>query len=181
MRVTEQIDALEVMGINSLNYLIFPKVIAMLTYPFVIAIAMFTGIFGAYIAGYYGGFISSSEFMSGLREDFIPYHLVYAFLKTFLFSFLLATIPSFHGYYLKGGSVEVGKIADLVILDKNPLSDIKNSTTVSSVIMNGVLYDTAKIEELKNFTASVSSSFHVNVKLFYSLIDSPLIRMQFAD
>lgn len=109
MRVTEQIDALEVMGINSLNYLVFPKIIAMLTYPFVIAIAMFVGIFGGYVAGVYGGFVSSSEFITGLQEEFVPFHLVYAFIKTFLFAFLLATIPSFHGYYMKGGALEVGK------------------------------------------------------------------------
>ena len=109
MRVTEQIDALEVMGINSLNYLVFPKIIAMLTYPFVIAIAMFMGILGAYVAGVYGGFVSSTEFLSGLREEFIPFHLVYAFIKTFFFAFLLATVPSFHGYYMRGGALEVGK------------------------------------------------------------------------
>jgi len=109
MRVTEQIDALEVMGINSLNYLVFPKIIAMLMYPFIIAIAMFVGVFGAYIAGVYGGFLSSSEFLTGLREDFIPYHLTYAFIKTFIFAFLLATIPSFHGYYMTGGALGVGK------------------------------------------------------------------------
>ena len=109
MRVTEQIDALEVMGINSLNYLVFPKIIAMLTYPFVIAIAMFMGILGAYVAGVYGGFVSSTEFLSGLREEFIPFHLIYAFIKTFFFAFLLATIPSFHGYFMRGGALEVGK------------------------------------------------------------------------
>lgn len=109
MRVTEQIDALEVMGINSLNYLVFPKIIAMFTYPFLIAIAMFTGVYGAYAAGVYGGFVSSSDFLAGLREEFIPFHLVYSFIKTFIFSFLLATIPSYHGYYMKGGALEVGK------------------------------------------------------------------------
>ena len=65
MRVTEQIDALEVMGINSLNYLVFPKVIALLTYPFLIAIAMFLGVFGGLIAGVYGGFVSLDEFIRG--------------------------------------------------------------------------------------------------------------------
>lgn len=109
MRVTEQIDALEVMGINSLNYLVFPKIIALLIYPFLIAIAMFLGVLGGYIAGVYGGFVSSEEFLTGLREDFIPFHLVYSFMKTYIFAFLLATIPSFHGYYMKGGALEVGK------------------------------------------------------------------------
>ena len=109
MRVTEQIDALEVMGINSLNYLVFPKVIAMLTYPFVIAISMFLGILGAYTAGVFGGFVSSADFITGLQDDFDPFHLVYAFFKTFLFAMILATIPSYHGYYMKGGALEVGQ------------------------------------------------------------------------
>ncbi len=109
MRVTEQIDALEVMGINSLNYLVFPKIIAMLTYPFVIAISMFLGIMGAYTAAVMGGFVAPDVFVQGLQEDFIAYHLFYAFFKTFLFAMILATIPSYHGYYMKGGSLEVGK------------------------------------------------------------------------
>lgn len=109
MRVTEQIDALEVMGINSLNYLVFPKIIAMLFYPFVIVIAMFLGILGGYVAGVYGGFTSSQAFISGLQSDFIPFQLVYAFIKTFVFGMLLATIPAYQGYYMRGGALEVGK------------------------------------------------------------------------
>ncbi|UAB79885.1 ABC transporter permease [Marixanthomonas sp. SCSIO 43207] len=109
MRVTEQIDALEVMGINSLNYLVFPKIIALLFYPFVIAISMFLGIFGGWLAGVYGGFTSSTAFIEGLQDSFIPYHLFYAFFKTFVFAFILATVPSWQGYYMKGGALEVGK------------------------------------------------------------------------
>lgn len=109
MRVTEQIDALEVMGINSLNYLVFPKIVALLFYPFVIVIAMFLGIFGGYVAGVYGGFVSSVDFITGLQDDFIPYHLFYAFFKTFVFALILATVPSWQGYYMKGGALEVGK------------------------------------------------------------------------
>lgn len=109
MRVTEQIDALEVMGVNSLNYLIFPKIIAMLTYPFLIAISMFLGILGAYVSAVLGGFVGSDAFISGLQEDFQGYQLFYAFFKTFLFAMILATVPSYHGYYMTGGSLEVGK------------------------------------------------------------------------
>ena len=111
MRVTEQIDALEVMGINSLNYLIFPKIIAMFIYPFLIAISMFIGILGAYIAGVYGGFLSADQFFTGLREDFVPFQMIYAFIKSFIFAMILATVPSYHGYYMKGGALEVGKAA----------------------------------------------------------------------
>ena len=109
MRVTEQIDALEVMGINTYNYLIFPKIIALLLYPFIITFSMFLGIFGGYVASVFGGLCSSAVFIEGLQIDFIPYHIQYAFIKTILFSFLLATIPAFHGYYLKGGALQVGK------------------------------------------------------------------------
>ncbi|TBW27400.1 ABC transporter permease [Gramella sp. KN1008] len=111
MRVTEQIDALEVMGINSKNYLIFPKIIAMLTYPFVIAISMFLGMSGAYTAAVLGGFVTSDQFITGLQEDFTPFHLTYAFIKTFMFAFILATVPAYHGYYMKGGALEVGEAA----------------------------------------------------------------------
>ena len=109
MRVTEQIDALKVMGINTYNYLIFPKIIALLLYPFIITISMFLGIFGGYIASIYGGFCSSADFIEGIQLDFIPFHVGYAFVKTAFFAFILATIPSYHGYYLKGGALEVGK------------------------------------------------------------------------
>jgi len=109
MRVTEQIDALEVMGINSLNYLVFPKLIALTLYPFVISIAMFLGIMGGLAACVWGGFSSYTDYIVGIQEGFIPYHITYAFIKTLVFAFILATIPSFHGYYMKGGALEVGK------------------------------------------------------------------------
>ncbi len=109
MRVTEQIDALEVMGVNSLNYLVFPKIIAMLIYPFAIAIAMYVGISGGWIAGVFGGFTTSSDFITGLKLDFIPFHVTYSFIKSLVFALVIATVPSFHGYYMKGGALEVGK------------------------------------------------------------------------
>lgn len=109
MRVTEQIDALEVMGINSLNYLVFPKLVALSLYPFVIGISMFLGVLGGWVAGVAGGFVTSDEFITGLQDEFIPFHIVYAFIKTALFGFLLGTIPSFYGYYMSGGALEVGK------------------------------------------------------------------------
>ena len=109
MRVTEQIDALEVMGVNALNYLVFPKIIALLLYPFIIAISMYVGIFGGWFGGVFGGFTTSADFVEGLQLDFIPFHVTYAFVKTLVFAFILATIPSFHGFYMKGGALEVGK------------------------------------------------------------------------
>ena len=116
MRVTEQIDALEVMGVNAVNYLVFPKLMALLLYPFVIGIAMFLGMAGGWLAGVYGGFTSSDNFIAGLQSDFQPFHIVYAFIKTFLFALLLATIPSFHGFYMKGGALEVGKASTVAFV-----------------------------------------------------------------
>ena len=116
MRVTEQIDALEVMGVNSLNYLVFPKLVALMLYPFLIGISMFLGVLGGWIAAVYGGFAASSDFIDGLQINFIPFHITYAFIKSFIFSLLLATIPSFHGYYMKGGALEVGKASTVAFV-----------------------------------------------------------------
>ncbi len=109
MRVTEQIDALEVMGINSLNYLVFPKFISLLLYPFIISIAMFLGILGGLVACVYGGYGTYADYIQGVQLDFITFHMTYAFIKTAVFAFILATIPSFYGYYMRGGALEVGK------------------------------------------------------------------------
>jgi phospholipid/cholesterol/gamma-HCH transport system permease protein len=78
-------------------------------YPFVIGISMFLGILGGWVAAVYGGFGASDEVIGGVQQDCIPFHIAYAFIKTFVFALLLATIPSFHGYYMKGGALEVGK------------------------------------------------------------------------
>ena len=129
MRVTEQIDALEVMGVNSLNYLVFPKAIAMLLYPFLISVAMFLGIFGGLAACVYTGFSTINDFITGVQMEFIPFHMTYAFIKTFIFAFLLATIPSFHGYYMKGGALEVGKASTTAFV----------WTSVSIILTNYIL------------------------------------------
>lgn len=108
MRVTEQIDALEVMGINSINYLVFPKIIAMLLYPFIITISMFLGIIGGLLAMTLTG-VPSEAYIQGIQMDFESYHITYSYIKTLVFAFVLATVPSFHGYYMKGGALDVGK------------------------------------------------------------------------
>ena len=132
MRVTEQIDALEVMGVNSINYLVLPKTIAMLLYPFVISIAMFLGIIGGMAACVYGGFSSLDDYITGIQLDFNPFHMTYAFIKTMIFAFILATIPSFHGYYMKGGALEVGKASTTAFV----------WTSVVIIILNYVLTQT---------------------------------------
>lgn len=110
MRITEQIDALEIMGINSAGFLILPKVAAgVLIFPFLIAISMFLGIFGGYIMGMATGACSSYEFIFGIQAFFEPWKLYYSFTKVIVFAFLITSISSYFGYYTQGGALEVGK------------------------------------------------------------------------
>ena len=117
MRVTEQIDALEVMGINSLNYLVLPKVIVtVLFYPFIISIGIFLGIFGGWIAGELTGLFAVKDYIDGIQLEFTPFFYVYAIIKTMVFAFVIATVPSYHGYYVKGGSLEVGRASTQAVV-----------------------------------------------------------------
>ena len=117
MRVTEQIDALEVMGINSLNYLVLPKIIATLFfYPLLILMAMFLGIYGGYVAGGLTGLFFTEDYVYGVQLEFNPYFVQYALIKTLVFAFVIATIPSYHGYYVKGGSLEVGRASTQAVV-----------------------------------------------------------------
>jgi phospholipid/cholesterol/gamma-HCH transport system permease protein len=110
MRVTEQIDALEIMGVNSASYLILPKIIATLFFsPFLCIMSMFIGIFGGWAAGVSTGIMTSQEYIYGIQYAFIPYYIVYALIKIAVFSFLITSISAYHGYYSYGGSLEVGQ------------------------------------------------------------------------
>jgi len=131
MRVTEQIDALEVMGINALNYLVFPKTVALMLYPFAIAIGMFLGILGGMAACVYGGYTTLEDYIIGIQTDFDAYHITYAFIKTYVFAFILATIPSYHGFYMKGGALEVGKASTTAFV----------WTAVVIILLNYILTD----------------------------------------
>lgn len=110
MRVSQQIDALEIMGVNSAGYLVLPKVLgALLMFPFLIIISMFLGIFGGWLFGQMTGEVTSYEYIYGVQYWFDPFSVRYALYKTEVFSFLIVTIASFFGYYTSGGSVEVGQ------------------------------------------------------------------------
>ncbi len=117
MRVTEQIDALEVMGINSLNHLILPKIIAnVFFYPFVIIISITLGIIGGWVAGNITGLVSSTDYLEGIKSEFVPFHITYSLIKTSIFAFVIATIPAYHGFYVKGGAIEVGKASTRAVV-----------------------------------------------------------------
>lgn len=110
MRITEQIDALEIMGINSAGYLILPKIAAcMIIFPFLIALSMFLGIFGGYVMGLSTGACTSYQFIFGIQAFFEPWKLYYSFTKVITFAFLITSISSYFGYYTHGGALEVGK------------------------------------------------------------------------
>jgi len=110
MRVTEQVDALEIMGINSSAYLVLPKIIAAMTiFPFVVIISMFLGIAGGWIAGTMAGVITSEVYIRGIQDSFVPYNVVFALTKTVTFAYIITTVSSFYGYYTSGGALEVGR------------------------------------------------------------------------
>jgi phospholipid/cholesterol/gamma-HCH transport system permease protein len=110
MRITEQIDALEVMGINSSSYLVLPKVIAsMITFPMLVTIACFLAILGGYLAGWLTGVITPQEYIKGLQFMFKGDYMAFALTKSVVFAFLITTIASYQGFYTSGGAYEVGK------------------------------------------------------------------------
>jgi phospholipid/cholesterol/gamma-HCH transport system permease protein len=110
MRVTEQIDALEIMGINPATYLILPKIVAsMLINPFLILMSMLLAVSGGWLAGIATGLFPSAEYIYGIQSFFHMYDLFYAIVKTIVFAFLIATISAYNGYFTKGGALEVGE------------------------------------------------------------------------
>jgi phospholipid/cholesterol/gamma-HCH transport system permease protein len=109
MRITEQIDALEVMGINSISYLVLPKIIAsLLMYPLLVIIAGVCALLGGYLVGTLTGTISPNDYVYGLRFSFNEFFISFALIKSFVFAFLVSSISSFKGYYTQGGALEVG-------------------------------------------------------------------------
>jgi phospholipid/cholesterol/gamma-HCH transport system permease protein len=110
MRITEQIDALEMMGINSASYLILPKIIATMVFnPFLTAISMAVGIFGGWIAAVVTGALTSADYIYGIQYWFEPFYIVYALIKTVFYAFIITSVTAYYGYYVQGGALEVGR------------------------------------------------------------------------
>jgi phospholipid/cholesterol/gamma-HCH transport system permease protein len=109
MRITEQIDALEVMGINSSSYLVLPKIVAsMMMYPMLVIFSGVCSIVGGYLVGVLTGILTPTEYIMGIRSSFNEYTITFALIKSIVFAFLIASISSFKGYYTHGGALEVG-------------------------------------------------------------------------
>ncbi len=110
MRITEQIDALEIMGVNSASYLIFPKIVAALLFiPIIVIYSMFLGVTGGFLVAMFNDGMTIEDYTMGLRYDFFPFSITYAMIKTVFFAFVITSIPSYHGYYTRGGALEIGK------------------------------------------------------------------------
>jgi phospholipid/cholesterol/gamma-HCH transport system permease protein len=117
MRVTEQIDALEIMGINSASYLILPKIIAAMFFnPLLTIISIFVGIFGGWTAGVITGAVSSSAFIYGIQYAFVPFYVVYALIKSVVFAFIIVSVSAYEGYYCQGGALEVGRASTKAVV-----------------------------------------------------------------
>lgn len=122
MRVTEQIDALKVMGINPANYLILPKITAAMIYnPILIIFSMGLGLFGGYLAVSITGITSPVDFVVGLQSWPQPFDIAYALIKTVVFAFIIASVSGFFGYTVKGGSVEVGRASTKAVVSSSVL------------------------------------------------------------
>ena len=117
MRVTEQIDALEIMGVNSANYLIFPKITAsILINPVLIVLSMWMGILGGWIAMIATGLVTTADYVEGIRIDFEGYTIFYALTKTVFFAFIISSISGFYGYETQGGAREVGQASTKAVV-----------------------------------------------------------------
>jgi phospholipid/cholesterol/gamma-HCH transport system permease protein len=119
MRVSEQIDALEIMGINTKAYLVMPKILAgLFMIPFLVVIAMALGIWGGRLAATLTtpAIVPAPLFDKGLMEGFIPYNVFFAMAKAYTFAFIISSIPAFYGYYVKGGSLEIGRASTKAVV-----------------------------------------------------------------
>lgn len=131
MRITEQIDALEIMGMNSASYLILPKIIASIFFfPLLVVLSMGIGMIGAWI-GALSADITTSEFLYGLKYEFNPFYITYAIIKTIFFAFIISSVSSYLGYFTKGGAIAVAKSSTQAVV----------SSSIIILILNYVLTD----------------------------------------
>ncbi len=127
MRVTEQIDALEIMGVNSLNFLVLPKIIAaVLFFPVLVIFSMALSMVGGWLALMISDLTTTETYVLGIRSFFNPFHITYALIKTVCFGFLIVSISSYYGYYVRGGSLDVGKASTQAVVSSSVAILISN-------------------------------------------------------
>ena len=127
MRITEQIDALEIMGVNSANFLILPKVSAfIIMMPMLVIISMAMGMIGGYSVALFSGIVTVTEFEIGLQFAFVPYHVFYSIFKSLVFAFIISSVASYYGYNVKGGALDVGKASTNAVVNSSILILLSN-------------------------------------------------------
>lgn len=110
MRVTEQIDAMDIMGVNSANYIVLPKIIGFVVFvPVLVILSMFTGLLGGWGMAYFTDIISVENYVYGIQTMFVEWYVWYGIIKTFFFAFIITSVSAYFGYYVRGGALEVGK------------------------------------------------------------------------
>ncbi len=120
MRQKEHIDAMEIMGVNTANFLIMPKLIAALVaIPILVTVAAIISIAGGYLASVIPGELSSEEYITGMRSFFVPFNVRMMYIKSLVFSFILTTVSCYQGYYVKGGSIELGQASTRAVVFSN--------------------------------------------------------------
>jgi len=122
MRITEQIDALEIMGVNSANFLILPKITAFVVMmPFLVIFSMALGLIGGYCVGLLTNIITTANYLAGIQYAFVPYYVFYSLLKSLVFAFLISSVSAFYGYYANGGALDVGKASTNAVVNSSIL------------------------------------------------------------
>src|SRR5690606_23690793 len=122
MRVTEQIDSLEIMGVNSASYLILPKIVAVVfIFPFLFIISVFFGLLGGLVTGPIAGVITIPHYIDGIQWLFYPYYVTFSLIKSVFFGFIVASVPAYYGYYVQGGALEVGSASTKAVVNTNIL------------------------------------------------------------
>jgi phospholipid/cholesterol/gamma-HCH transport system permease protein len=117
MRITEQIDALEIMGVNSAGFLVLPKIVAtVFFFPILTVLSIFIGIFGGWLVGEFTGAITSMQYIRGIQWGFEPFYVTYSLIKSVVFAFIITSVSAFHGYNVKGGSLEVGRASTTAVV-----------------------------------------------------------------
>lgn len=122
MRQKEHIDAMEIMGVNTSSFLVMPKIIAaMIMIPVLVCAAAFIGILGSYIASVPTGLFTSADFVKGIRSFFVPYNVFMMLVKAFVFAYILTGVSCYQGYFVKGGSIELGEASTRAVVYSNIL------------------------------------------------------------
>ncbi|MCH5232179.1 MAG: ABC transporter permease [Muribaculaceae bacterium] len=122
MRVTEQIDALDIMGINSANFVVLPKIVGFVLFvPVLCILSMFMGLIGGWIIAEFTSMISVEDYVYGIQSFFNEWYVWYGIIKTIVFAFIIASVSAFYGYYVKGGALEVGQASTKAVVSSSIL------------------------------------------------------------